>query len=1274
MFANEQAHHLRALLVAGLLVSIPIGAISEGPAPPSAKPVPAQTVRVAEHYGQLPLSFEANTGQADHRVQFLSRGKGYGLYLTQRGAVLVLAKPGASPDTVRMKLAGSTCSAGPVAEDALPGTTNYFIGNDPAKWRTRIPTYAQVRYRSIYRGIDLVYYGSQGQLEYDFVVAPGADPRQVRLQFAKAQGLQLRADGDLALATSGGTLVLHRPTVYQLVNGERRAVSGRFSMFAEHTVGLRLGAYDRTKTLVIDPVLTYSTFLGGSGGDTGYAIATDAAGNVYIGGSTGSTDFPITAGSFQTADKAAANGAVTAFVCKLNAAGTALLYSTYLGGSGTTNPGGGPIGDSVRALAVDGQGNVYIGGGTGSTDFPITAGSFQKTNKAAASFSSTAFVTKLNATGTTLVYSTYLGGSGLVANGNPEGGDAGNAIAVDNAGNAYVAGTTFSSDFPVTSGAFETTNLEVVKYHSSAFISKLNATGTALVYSTYLCGTGAEFGGETGNAIAVDAAGEVYVAGSTASYDLPVTSGAFQTTNKMATNDTGTAYVGKLNSTGTALVYATYLGGSFVDGASALALDALGDAYVAGATSSTDFPVTAGAFQPTSHITEQFGENAFVSKLNPSGTVLVYSTYLGGSGGVINLSPTLEMYGGDSVNGLAVDSQGNAYVTGGTASADFPVTPQAYQPANQDSGPFCVSCAGGYNAFVTEVNPAGTALVYSTYLGGNGVAPVWSYFSGIGDLAHALALDNSGNVTITGSTTSADFPITAGAFQTTFHKGQAGYGFQTGFVARLNLSPTSPTTPTVTVAPSAPNIANALPVSVTVTVSGASGMPVPTGTITLTSGGYSSGAVTLNTGSATIVIPAGTLYNGPEQLTANYTPDAASTATYGIAEGFGAVNIIAAHVVPTPSVSTLTWAQSQSQSISVAISVTGANGIPTPTGTVTLSNGNYSSAPTALTGGNATVVIPAGALGVGFLTLVASYSGDGNYTPESGNAYVIIGSVTVTVTPQSPTMPWTQPVPVTITVAPAPGAPATTGSVTLVGPGFISSATPLVNGSVTINVPAETLRGNGADELIADYTGNYEETIGYGSVTITGGPPDFTIGVAASITVTRGATTGNTLTVTVTPSGGFTGSVTLTPTFTSFPVNAQLPTLSFGSTSPVSITGTAAGTATLTVTTTEATTQCVAEDRVPRTMPWYAEGGAILACTLLFGIPARRRTARTLLSVLALFFFFLSGGVLGCSGGSPNASCAPVSVAGTTPGNYDITVTGTSGTMTANSYLTLTVQ
>jgi hypothetical protein len=245
--------------------------------------------------------------------------------------------------------------------------------------------------------------------------------------------------------------------------------------------------------------------------------------------------------------------------------------------------------------------------------------------------------------------------------------------------------------------------------------------------------------------------------------------------------------------------------------------------------------------------------------------------------------------------------------------------------------------------------------------------------------------------------------------------------------------------------------------------------------------------------------------------------------------------------------------------------------------------------------------------------------------------------------------------------------------VTLVGPGFISSATPLGNGSVTITVPAETLRGNGADELIADYTGNYAETIGYGSVTITGGPPGFTIGVAASVTVTRGATTGNTFTVTVTPSGGFTGSVTLTPTFTSSPVNAQLPTLSFGSTNPVSIMGTAAGTATLTVTTTETTTQCVAETPVPRRMPWYAEGGAIFACALLFGIPARRRTAGTLLSVLALFFF-VSGGVLGCSGGGSNGSCTPVSVAGTTPGNYNITVTGTSGTMTANGYLTLTVQ
>jgi hypothetical protein len=341
---------------------------------------------------------------------------------------------------------------------------------------------------------------------------------------------------------------------------------------------------------------------------------------------------------------------------------------------------------------------------------------------------------------------------------------------------------------------------------------------------------------------------------------------------------------------------------------------------------------------------------------------------------------------------------------------------------------------------------------------------------------------------------------------------------------------------------------------------------------------------------------------------------------------------------------------------------------------VTLSNGSYSSAPTALTAGNATIVIPAGALGVGFLTLVASYSGDSNYTPESGNAYVIIGSVTVTVTPQSPTVPWTQPVPVTITVNPAPpGAPAPTGSVTLVGPGFISSATPLVNGSVTITVPAETLSGNGADELIADYTGNYEETVAYGSVTITGGPPGFAIGIASSIAVSRGATTGNTFTVTVTPSGGFTGSVALTAWIQSYPANAQLPTLSFGSTSPVNITGTAAGTATLTVTTTQAATQCAAQAPVPHTMPWYAEGGAVLACALLFGIPARRRTVRTLLSVLA-FFFFLSSGMLGCSGSSSNASCTPVSVAGTTTGLYEITVTATSGTITANSYPTLTVQ
>jgi hypothetical protein len=741
-----------------------VGMISSaGPESQSPNTSPARNRQLVEDYGKLPLSFEANTGQVDKSVKFLSRGNGYGLYLTDEEAVLALdrgdcgglpassvRRPGLSQrgadcihrtDVVRMQLEGSKRVGFPKGEEQLTGTANYFIGSDPAKWHTSVPAYGRVRYRGVYPGVDLVYYGNQRQLEYDFVVAPGSDPKAIRLRFAGAKGLRLGADGDLEVTASGGAMAVHKPVVYQVVNGRRKPVAGDFTLLAKHTVGFRVESYDRGSPLIIDPVLVYSTYLGGTSSDTASAIAADAQGNVYIAGSAGSADFPVTQGALQATNSAPPSG----FVAKLDPTGTTLLYSTHLGG----------IAGGV--LAVDGAGNAYIAGTTYSNAFPTTPGAFQTTNPGF----QTGFVSKLDPTGSVLVYSTYLGGSPTY-----DGGTGATALTLDGAGNAYIAGVTYSADFPVTTGAFQTGYKGSV-LSSNAFVTKLNAAGSALIYSTYLGGSGAgvsslgapAFDGDGATGLSVDTAGNAYITGYAYSGDFPVTAGAFQAKNK-AFQTVGTAgvqpgsnaFVAKLNPTGTALVYSTYVGGSASNSASGIAVDGSGDAYITGGVSSTDFPVTRTALQATNH--SATGSNVFVAKLNPAGSALLYSTYLGGSGG-------------DSANGLVVDGSGNAYIAGGSSSTDFPVTQGALQTTNQS--------ATGSNAFVTVLNPAGSALVYSTYLGGSG-----------DDGASGLALDGFGNAYITGWASSTDFPVTSGAFQATNHSTNKG---SNAFVAKVSIAP-----------------------------------------------------------------------------------------------------------------------------------------------------------------------------------------------------------------------------------------------------------------------------------------------------------------------------------------------------------------------------------------------------------------------------------------------------------------------------------------------------
>jgi hypothetical protein len=737
---------------------------TDGDAVSAAKPVVS--------HAKLPMSFEANQGQTDKRVKFLSRGPGYTLFLTGDEVPLELQEAGAksqdsrtraeplramsllqSPkdrgprttdkgrrttgSVLRLKLVDANQNAAVTGASELPGKSNYFIGNDRTKWRTNVPTYAKVKYEGVYPGVDLVFYGNQRHLEYDFVVAPGADPSAIALAVGAVREpprahrdapLQIAADGDLVIPTEGGEVRLQKPLIYQESSGTRREILGGYVLKGAREVAFKVGAYDPTKSLVIDPTLAYSTYLGsyiGDNFDQANSVAADSSGNAYVTGWTESSNFPTTAGAFQTS--LGGPDATNAFVTKLNPTGTALVYSTYLGGSSY---------DYSLGISVDSSGHAYVTGIATSSNFPTTTGAFQ-TSFASTAYpaGSNAFVTKLNPSGSALVYSTYLGGSNE---------DWGNGIAVDSSGDAYVTGISSSWNFPTTAGAFQTS----LTGYSNAFITKLNPSGSALVYSTYLGGSFAD----VGYGIAVDSSGHAYVTGNTQSTSFPTTPGAFQTS---LLAHYGNAFVTKLDPTGSALVYSTYLGGSgtsyccYGDIAQGVAVDSLGHAYVTGGTVSSNFPTTAGAFQSSLASTVANGSNAFITELNPTGSALLYSTYLGGSSN-------------DYGYGIAVDSSRNAYVTGYATSDNFPTTADAFDTYKPE---VCTVCP---NAFVTKLNPNGSALVYSTYLGGDGA-----------DIGLGIAVDLIGNTYVTGSTSSSNFPTTTGAFQTS----RAGY--QSAFVAKL---------------------------------------------------------------------------------------------------------------------------------------------------------------------------------------------------------------------------------------------------------------------------------------------------------------------------------------------------------------------------------------------------------------------------------------------------------------------------------------------------------
>ncbi|MFB3921475.1 MAG: choice-of-anchor D domain-containing protein [Terriglobia bacterium] len=767
--------------------------------------------QLAALYGRLPLAFEANSGQADGVVKFISRGHGYTMFLTGDAAVLELRKAGqqskveggkegteeqartllpsqdsffgaatnnqpvaadalsitnhnsqitnppvpdprnADPAVLRLGLVGANPQAKVTGMDELPGKSNYFLGNDPNKWRTNVANYARVKYENVYPGVDLVYYGNQGQLEHDFVVAPGADPGAIRLAIEAGNAkletgesrltnhrspIAIDPNGDLVISTDAGEVRFRKPVVYQTeskvgsrqskgssqlsaFSGEQTAsresrspnpgfsdhqsqftnhksVEGRYALLAGNRIGFEVGAYDKSRPLVIDPVLSYATYLGGSQSDFGIGIAVDSVGDTYISGQTFSANFPFKAGSLDTS---CGGGCANpdGFVVKLSADGSALLYSTFLGGSNY---------EHAIGVTVDGAGNAYVIGQTRSADFPTTASAFQKT---VTDGTPNGFVTKLNAAGTALVYSTYLTSCAPLA------------LAIDSGGFAYVTGAALSASFPTKNALQATFGGGTLCSNAAcpdAFVTKVNTTGSDLVYSTFL-GTQRL---DVGTGVAVDSSGNAYVGGYTESIDFVTTAGAFQTTYNLGFD----GFVVKLNPDGSTRLFSTFLGGSDDEFPQSLAIDSADDVIVTGWTTSTDFP-TANPSQAAN----AGDADAFISELNPSGSALVYSTYLGGT--LTDHAYVIEVAASDDI-----------YVVGATNSTNFPLV-DPIQAAN----------GGSVDIFITRIDSATHTPDFSTYLGGNGQDAA---FGG------SVAVDGLGNIFITAETTSTDMP-TGNVFQ-----------------------------------------------------------------------------------------------------------------------------------------------------------------------------------------------------------------------------------------------------------------------------------------------------------------------------------------------------------------------------------------------------------------------------------------------------------------------------------------------------------------------------